>query len=143
MIIYSKQELKKLLLDNPTNTYSEYVRVYQETFRNASGRDMDEVELDEIGIPQAVYNAYFEKDGRPGIVGVNCHVGKGHGTGTIFHVDLAVETNVPDFFTFHHDVAVVLMVPKLTLVGAPPNSIIHLAQAEFAEQIARISCGGS
>lgn len=137
MKIVSKEELRKILLDNAPNFYSKTVEGYKSGYKQATGEDLDpELEAD-IKWPEVVYNT-VSKDGDgniTGIVGVFCQLIRGGGDAEIMIVDLAVETSVPDFYSIHHNVPIVALEPQ---EGQPGDGRIHFANPEFVEQVVEI-----
>lgn len=138
MKVVKLEALKRMMLANPNSPYARAMDEVKKNWRERFGREFDP-SMDEL--PELIpttYNAYWkdEETGAEGIVGLNCHILEGSGNAQIFQVDLALETNVPGFFTIHRNVPVVLLEP---VRDSAYDGRMHLAEADHMYEIERIS----
>lgn len=136
MEIVSKTMLKKMMLEFVKCPYTAYVEGWVKGYIETTGTEPSQDQIDALDIPRAVYNTYFDGGQRDrGVVGLNCHVITGSGNTAIFHVDLAMESNVPDFYYIHRNVPVMLLEPA---TPEAETGKTHLVNPECAHRVEEI-----
>jgi hypothetical protein len=130
--------LKRIMLTNPKSPYAIAMEETKKQWKVHFGREFDPAK-DKLPDPiPTTYNSYWKNDetGEEGIVGINCHILEGHGNAQIFLVDLAIETDVPNFYMPAYNVPVVLLEP---VRDSAYDGRMHLAEADHRFDIERIS----
>lgn len=136
MRIVSKEELRLILLENAPNMYTAAIEGYKAGVEKATGHPFDPELEGDIAWPKVVYNTCTKSDGvhYDQLVGVYCQLIKDDGKAEIMIVDLAIETNVPDFYMIHHNVPMVGLEP----ISGESDGYIHFANASCAEDVVRL-----
>jgi hypothetical protein len=140
MQLINNEELKRLLLNNPKSTMSAMIDAMIHAKRIKENREDVDIDVDAIelsDLPECIFNGYCIENGRGIIVGVRCQIlYTDTGDRSPCKADLAIETNVPGFWTVHKGVMIVFMEP---IPGAKSDSRIHLADARYSREIEAIS----